>query len=234
MARNDTDLVTALASDEIQAFNAVEIILDNQTLRYWTGYDNIAFGDTLGVNELQLGDWYRIESLGGFSDWRFVGGESYAEAGEYFQANDIGTWNGTVKKAYRGLGNLLGIDSVAEKSDMSVPSVTLSFSGLPSELVSLALQEPYQKRECIIYFGVGNDPYYVTEIFSGELDTLRITDTSESSFIALTVTNRMVKLERANTRRYTSESHKARYPNDGFFDTVSQIQDTSVVWGRKS
>lgn len=234
MARDDTDIVTALAADEVQVFNAVEIRLDNQNLRFWTGYDKRAFGDVLGIDELQIGDWYRIESIGSFPDWRFVGADFEASAGDFFKATDIGTWNGTVKKAYLGTGDLMSIDGVAENADMSVPSITINFSGITTDLISIALQEPYQKRECIVYFGVGNDPYYLTEIFSGELDTVTIMDTSSSSVLKATVTNRMVKLERANTRRYTSENHKARYPNDTFFDTVSSIQDTSIVWGRKS
>lgn len=232
MARDDTDIVTALAADEVQIFNAVEIVLDNKSLRFWTGYDYRALGNAFSVSEIQIGDWYEIASLGN-TFWSVVGGPSPSPSvGDVFQATDIGTGTGTVKKVYTGTGTLMNIEGIAEKADMSVPSVSIVFSGIPSDMVSLALQEPYQRRECIIYFGVGNDPYYVTEAFSGELDTVNIRDTNDSSVIEVTATNRMVKLERANVRRYTSESHKARYPDDIFFDTVTGIQDVSITWGR--
>ena len=232
MARDDTNIVTALAADEVQIFNAVEIVLDNRSLRFWTGYDYRALGNAFSVSEIQIGDWYEIASLGN-TFWSVVGGPFPNPAvGDVFQATDIGTGTGTVKKAYTGTGTLMSINGVAEKSDMSVPSVSIVFDGISSDIVSLALQEPYQRRECIVYFGVGSDPYYITEAFSGELDTVNIRDGGESSVIEVTATNRMVKLERANVRRYTSESHRARYPNDTFFDTVTSIQDVSVSWGR--
>jgi len=232
MARDDTDIVTALAADEVQIFNAVEIVLDNRSLRFWTGYDYRALGNAFSVSNMQIGDWYEIASLGN-TFWSVVGGPwPSPSVGDVFQATDIGTGTGTVKKAYTGTGTLMSINGVAEKSDMSVPSVSIVFDGISSDIVSLALQEPYQRRECIVYFGVGNDPYYITEAFSGELDTVNIRDTGEASVVEVTATNRMVKLERANSRRYTSESHKARYPNDTFFDTVTSIQDVSVSWGR--
>jgi len=52
-----------------------------------------------------------------------------------------------------GSGNFLNISSVEETAEMSVKGATLSLSGVPSEVLSLALSEPYQGRVCNIYFG---------------------------------------------------------------------------------
>jgi|TARA_B110000240_G_scaffold195369_1_gene244849 hypothetical protein len=52
-----------------------------------------------------------------------------------------------------GLGQLLNISSIEETSEMAVKGATVSLSGIPSEILSLALSEPYQGRVCKIYFG---------------------------------------------------------------------------------
>ena len=45
------------------------------------------------------------------------------------------------------------LDGLAEVADLSAKAITISLSGVASELVSLALQEPYQRRRCRVYFG---------------------------------------------------------------------------------
>lgn len=132
---------------------------------------------------------------------------------------------------YTGAGQLLSISGLEEVSDLSARQVTVSLSGVPSELVSLALQEPYQRRECKIYFGVvgGTD---VVEVFSGSINTMPIEDSGDTSTISVTVDSKMVETEKARNLRYTSESQKSRYSGDTFFDWVNSIQDAEIVWGR--
>ena len=52
-----------------------------------------------------------------------------------------------------GAGTLLSISDVEETAEMAVRGATVSLSGIPSEVISLALSEPYQGRVCNIYFG---------------------------------------------------------------------------------
>ena len=54
---------------------------------------------------------------------------------------------------YTGLGNLLDISYVEETSDLSARGVTLTLSGIPSSLVSLALSSQYQGRKATLFFG---------------------------------------------------------------------------------
>lgn len=134
---------------------------------------------------------------------------------------------------YTGTGNLLSIGGLEEVADMSAKSATLTLSGVPSELVALALTEPYQNRQCRILFGVVNSSDIV-EVFSGYMDKMTIEDSGDASTITLTVESKWVKLDRPNIRRYTSESQKSRYSTDTFFDWVSDLQDKEIVWGRSN
>jgi hypothetical protein len=131
---------------------------------------------------------------------------------------------------YLGSGNLLAITGLDEVNDLSAKSITLQLSGVPSSLVSLALQEPYQNRECKVYFGTTDTTSI--EVFSGLMNVMTIEDSGETSVISLTVESKLIRLEKASNWRYTEGSQKARYASDTFFNYVSDLQDKNLVWGR--
>jgi hypothetical protein len=128
---------------------------------------------------------------------------------------------------YTGGGNLVGISGLEEVADLSAKNITLTLSGMPPSVVALALGEPYQRRKVRVLWGVRGVSDFV-EVFSGSLNQMVIEDGPESGTISVTVDSKLVELERASNRRYTSVSHKTRYPNDTFFDFVAQIQDKGV------
>jgi hypothetical protein len=155
-----------------------------------------------------------------------------------FDSGAVRLWTGYGDRTidgeiYIGAGELLQFSGLEEVSDLSARSVTISLSGVAASLVSLALAEPYQRRKCRVLFGVSDVSDYV-EVFSGQLNKMTIRDSGESSTIAVLVDSKLIRLERASNRRYTSESQKSRYANDTFFDYVTSIQDAEIVWGRKS
>jgi hypothetical protein len=128
---------------------------------------------------------------------------------------------------YTGGGALMGISGLEEVADLSAKEITLTLTGIDSTVVSLALQEPYQRRRVRVLWGVRNASDFV-EVFSGNLNQMVIEDGPDFGTITVTVDSRLVELERASNRRYTSESHKSRHATDTFFDFVAQIQDKGV------
>jgi len=159
--------------------------------------------------------------------------------------------------SYTGTGNLLDVSSIEETSEIAVRGATLTLSGVPTEVISLALQEPYQGRVSNVYFGMfskgelqkEDDTYILledggkirlelqetglTEIFSGYMDEMNIDEGPETSTIELKVENKLIDLERARVRRFTSGYQKSVYPGDKGLDFVESLQDKEVVWGRK-
>ena len=158
-----------------------------------------------------------------------------------------------------GAGTLLSISDIEETAEMAVRGATVSLSGIPSEVISLALSEPYQGRVCNIYFGtfttstslLKEDSDYIllqdgsqilidtardafNEIFSGYMDQMNIEESAETSTISVTVENRLVDLERARVARYTSGYQKSIYAGDLGLDFVEDLQDQQIAWGRKS
>ena len=135
-------------------------------------------------------------------------------------------------QTYLGAGDLMSISGLEEDNDLSAKSASITITGIPSEYVSIALQEPYQRRTCRILFGVSNVDDFV-EVFAGKMNQMPIEDSGETSIITLTVESKLVELGRAIVRRYTHESQQARYPGDTFFSFVADIQDKGIPWGRK-
>jgi len=136
-------------------------------------------------------------------------------------------------ETYIGTGALLNIAAAEEVGDLSAKGMVLTLTGLDSSIISLALQEPYQRRIAKVYLGE-QSVTPVVEIFSGFMDTMQISDEPETSTIVLTIESKLVELERSRNWRYTDESHKARYSGDSFFSFVQSIQDQQVAWGRSA
>ena len=181
-----------------------------------------------------------------------------------FDSNIVRMWTGQGTLVLEdgtqwiGLGQLLSISSIEETSEMAVKGASISLSGIPSELLSLALSEPYQGRVAKIYFGTfqqGNilleSGSYIllqdgsrievqtgergfNELFSGYMDQMNIEESGETSTIEMAVENKLIDLERARVARYTSGYQKSVYPNDLGMDFIEDLQDKRISWGRKA
>jgi len=146
----------------------------------------------------------------------------------------VGTLVSDDDKEWVGSGNFLNISSVEETAEMAVKGATLTLSGVPSEVLSLALTEPYQGRVCKLYFGTQSDTAVFNEVFSGYMDQMNIEEGPSGSTIELKVENKLIDLERARVARYSSGYQKTLYPNDLGFDFVEDLQDKKISWGRAS
>ena len=136
-------------------------------------------------------------------------------------------------QVFTGTGSLLSIGDLEEVGDLSSKSLDLTLTGIPNSIISLAIQEPYQRRVARLYLGEQSDSS-VVEIFSGKMDKMTIVDEAETSTIALTIESKLIELERSSGWRYTNENQQSRYEGDTFFSYVQSMQDQKVIWGRQS
>lgn len=154
-----------------------------------------------------------------------------------FSSGPLYVWSGygdleIGSKTYLGAGQLLNISSVQETTEMEAKGATITMSGIPSIFLSLALSEPYQGRECRIYFGMTDNPSDYIEVFSGELDQMNVSEDANASVISVTAENILIKLERPVVRRFTNQDQKSRYPNDKGLSFVASLQNKEIFWGR--
>lgn len=164
-------------------------------------------------------------------------GENVNFNGEVVVVEPIYLWTGIGQIeidgiTYTGAGNLLAISDISETSDISAQGVTLSLSGIPSNLLALALTVPYTGRLCKIKFGLMASPIVTTTLFIGYMDQMNIVDGADTANITLMVESKLIDLDRPRTQRYTSENQKARFAGDLAFDFVSDLQDKPLSWGR--
>ena len=160
-----------------------------------------------------------------------------------FPSGNLRLWTGFGNRTinsntFTGSGDIMRIDGLEEAADLSSRGTTLTFSGVPSNLVSYALTEEYQGHLCQIFWGI-KSVSDVVEVFSGYMDKMTIQDDGESATIQLTVESRLITLERPNVRRYTQASHDAVIATEGysnttdtFFKWVTRLQDKQIPWGR--
>jgi len=135
-------------------------------------------------------------------------------------------------KTYIGAGSFLNISSVEETTEIEAKGATLTLSGIPSSILSLALDEPFQGRLCKIYFGVTSSPSDYVEIFAGELDQMNIVEEVATCTVSVTAENVLIKLERPTVRRFTDQDQKSRYPSDRGLEFIASLQDKEIFWGR--
>lgn len=160
---------------------------------------------------------------------------------------------------YLGTGQFLSISEMEETAEIAAKGAVITLSGIPSNLISLAITEPYQGRICKIMFGaidanreylLAEDGSYIlredsgriditlgeatpaVELFSGYIDRMDIDEGPDTSTIAISIESRLIDLERARIFRFTDQSQKSRHPNDRGFEFVEDLQDKQFNWGR--
>lgn len=178
----------------------------------------------------------------------------------YTGENTIRLWTGVGTLVYGGqswvgAGELIEISSIEETAEISAKGATITLSGIPSEVIALALTNTYQNRIGNIYFGLLKKGYLetesngyillengskiflegqetsLTEIFSGFMDTMTIEESADSCTIAVTLENKLTTLERPRVARFTHQFQKTVDPTDLGLEFVESIQLKEVVWG---
>lgn len=184
------------------------------------------------LNQSTCSPYYAVEFLTDDNDntrWDQVG---------YTGENALRFWTGIGSRTinsetYQGAGGLLAINGLRESAELRANGATITLSGIDTSIMSLVLQEPYQGRRVNVYLG-GDGVTSTVRVFAGIADTMPIKHSAESVQISLTVEHKIVGLQKANVRRYTSENHKLRHPTDTAFDWVISLQDKEIAWGRNT
>jgi len=154
-------------------------------------------------------------------------------------AFDSGTtrlWNGygdlTVDgETYTGSGDLMSISAIEESGEISAKGLNMVLSGVPSSLLSLALTENYQNRNCKVYVGtIATGTVAAYEAFSGRMDVMTLQEGGDTCTISLTAESRLIDLERPRVRRFTAEDQKLIDANDTGLDFINSLQEETFEW----
>lgn len=143
-------------------------------------------------------------------------------------------WNG---QTWVGAGNLIGVSSVEEGTDVVATGLMVTLAGLPPSLVSAVIGDARQGLPGRIWLGFLDaagalivDP---VQVFAGRLDVPQIADGAENCVITISYESRLIDLNRPREFRYTHESQRVLSPGDKGLEYVAALQDKELAWGRQ-
>lgn len=162
---------------------------------------------------------------------------------EFIYTQPLRVWTGygefdILGQTYSGIGNLISVSTVTETAETKASGITIQVGGLNQDVIASALTETKQGIVVNVYFGVltttsnalavVDTPYLV---FSGNVDTVVISEGGDNSTISFNVENKLIALEQPLDFRYTNQDQKFFFPNDNGLEFVDDLQDKNVVWG---
>lgn len=199
-----TEVETASEASKLCPIALVDLVFDSGHFRMWTGWGPLRWGSEFAFTD----------------DTDFSDGTAWAgEEGE---------------RIWYGAGNLGSIGAIGEATEIKAVGMELSLSGIPTEVLDIALQEEWQNRPAYVYLGVldseGQLDGEPALIFFGKMDRMTMVEGREAS-IVLSCESEMIDLERSRVRRYTPDDQRAEHVGDAFCDAVAALQEVDVHWG---
>lgn len=137
-------------------------------------------------------------------------------------------WSG---HTYLG-GRQITVEAVADQGG-EMQSLRLSLSGVPSELLALALAEPLQGRSAVLRLAL-LDPdthavAHVLPLWRGTMDQMPVRHGTDTSVITVTAEHRGLQMARPKPLRYTDADQRRLYGGDRCLEyLVSQAQHPDV------
>ncbi len=141
------------------------------------------------------------------------------------------TWVGNVFTGCASLGTVTPVD---ETTDNSAAGLTFTLSGIPSDLVALALGDAYRGRRCKLWLAIINSTPAIVDayqIFGGRMDVMKISDSGATCAIALQAENALVDLQRPRNLRYTDQEQQQLFPGDRGLEFVASLANKQIYWG---
>lgn len=139
-------------------------------------------------------------------------------------------------KTWLGGGALLSVSAIEETNGITASGVSVSLSGIPLDMVALAINEARQGAAGRIWFGFCNEQWDLVAppelLFAGLLDVPQISDDGDSATISISYESQLIDLQRPREWRYTHESQQILVPGDRGFEFVTSIQDINLKWAR--
>jgi len=146
----------------------------------------------------------------------------------------IGDFTGSDSITYTGAGELLNISNIEENNELASTNLTVTISGLNSDIVTYATTEDYQNRPItlkLFFFHPDTaDEVQNLILFKGRMDTLTVNDGDTFSVI-ISAENKLIDLTRPKNLYFTPETQEFLYSGDKGLEFVPKIQEQRLNWG---
>lgn len=137
-------------------------------------------------------------------------------------------------QTYLGIGGLGAISAAEESAELRAYGLTLALSGIPRDMVAVALGQAYQGRRVTVREVVFDTTTWLpladpVVVFRGRMDTMDVR-LGEMATITIKAENRLADWERPRIRRYTDEDQQLAHPGDRGFRFVSSTAEKEIIW----
>jgi len=135
---------------------------------------------------------------------------------------------------YYGAGTVGGISVIKEEPGVSAASVSVSLSGIKTEVVALALGQAYLNRKAYIHFvplDDGDQPVTADAylLFRGTMDSINGTMGNTAGF-TVSLKSRLADWSRPRKVLYTDVEQQQLHPGDRGMEYISQISQKKIIW----
>jgi hypothetical protein len=147
-------------------------------------------------------------------------------------------WNGAT---WAGMGSVLEVDPIRETSRVEAVGWTITFTGVPTDIVSMAAGEQVRGRRCTEWIGVYNDttgalidaPVLRREGRMSHMTLNYTTGGSGTGTVVLSVESRLIALMDAENSLWTHAEQQRLYPGDTSLEFVSVTAERVLAFGPK-
>ncbi len=146
-------------------------------------------------------------------------------------ANNTITYSGN---DYVSTGLYINISDLQEENRLTTSSLDLTLSASATGIMMDLLTNGYIDKQVTIYITLLDSDMAIIdapfEIFKGNVDTMNVNESLETSVVRLVLTNHWAKLDQINGRYITNASQQRFFSADKCFDRANQV-GKQLEWG---
>lgn len=135
-------------------------------------------------------------------------------------------------KEYLGTGNIGSITSYTEDNKLGVNNMTFTLSGVPSDVLAIALNEQCRGKPCRMYMVLFNEAGNILSsqiCFTGRMDQMIVKEAGDNSSISITAESQVIDFNRPRLTRWTYNQRKDA--SDEGLKYISKVSTLVIPWG---
>ncbi len=142
-------------------------------------------------------------------------------------------WAGDTWTGVAGVGRIDAVDDTPGE----LKGLRFELSGVPSSMLSLALQEPVQGKAVNVYTAILDADCRVLDAvleWAGRMDVMAIAEDGERATVTVTAEHVGLDLLRPAGVNFSNQDQQRLHAGDKFFEYVVDQADQQIVWPASS
>lgn len=143
-------------------------------------------------------------------------------------------------RTYVGSGNVVTISPISARSDLSIPAINVTLSGLATEAIGMVRGTSLSQAPVEIHYGIYDTSTRLLlpplfPLFVGQVDAVEIKTPESGGSCTIILTcesaSRALTIRRTGTR--SEETQTTRNATDRFYSYTNAIREQTIYFGRR-